>query len=45
MGLGELHEARKCFEKAMRINEKVYGPDHPHVAITATISAGFWSSW
>ena len=30
---GELAEARECFERALKIDEKVYGPDHPTVAI------------
>jgi tetratricopeptide (TPR) repeat protein len=30
--LGELQEARKCFERALKIDEAVYGPDHPVVA-------------
>ena len=31
--LGDLQEARKCFERALKIDEQVYGPDHPDVAI------------
>ena len=30
---GEFTEARKCFERALKIDEKVYVKDHPSVAI------------
>jgi tetratricopeptide (TPR) repeat protein len=30
---GDHQEARKCFERALKIDEKAYGPDHPDVAI------------
>jgi len=30
--LGDLQEAKKCFERALQIAEEVYGPDHPTVA-------------
>ena len=33
---GDLAEARRCQERALRINEAAYGPDHPEVAITLT---------
>ena len=38
--LGELAEARKCFERALKIDEKVYGPDHPAVARDANNLGG-----
>jgi len=31
-GLGDLAAARKCFERALAIGEKAYGPDHRMVA-------------
>jgi len=31
--LGELSEARQCYERALRIDEAAFGPDHPNVAI------------
>ena len=31
-GLGDLAAARKCFERALAIGEKAYGPGHPNVA-------------
>ena len=30
--LGELAQARGCFERALRIDEAAFGPDHPNVA-------------
>ena len=30
--LGDFQEARKCYERALKIDEQVYGPDHPDVA-------------
>ena len=30
--LGEFQEARKYYERALKIDEQVYGPDHPDVA-------------
>jgi len=32
-GRAEFVEARKCFERALKIGETAYGPDHPAVAI------------
>jgi len=32
--LGDPQEAKKNFERALMIEEKVYGPDHPEVAET-----------
>jgi len=32
-GSGNLQKARKCVERALRIDERTYGPDHPNVAI------------
>ncbi|HEX8200753.1 MAG TPA: tetratricopeptide repeat protein [Isosphaeraceae bacterium] len=31
---GDLTEARRCQEQALRIKEEVYGHKHPHVAMT-----------
>jgi len=33
--LGEMEKARECFERALKIDEKIFGPDHPRVAIRA----------
>ncbi|MCJ7444804.1 MAG: tetratricopeptide repeat protein [Methanotrichaceae archaeon] len=30
--LGDLQEAKKCYERALKIDENVYGPDNPEVA-------------
>lgn len=32
-GSAKYHKARECFERALEIGEKVYGKDHPNVAI------------
>jgi len=32
--LGDPQEAKKNFERALKIEEKAYGPDHPEVAGT-----------
>jgi tetratricopeptide (TPR) repeat protein len=32
-GLGDLAAGREHLERALRINEAAYGPDHPEVAI------------
>lgn len=30
--IAEFEQARKCFERALKIAEEIYGPDHPEVA-------------
>jgi tetratricopeptide (TPR) repeat protein len=38
--MGESQEARECIERALHIDEKVYGPDHPNVARDANNLGG-----
>jgi tetratricopeptide (TPR) repeat protein len=33
--LGEMEKARSCFERALKIDEKVFGIEHPSVATKA----------
>jgi len=43
--MGELKEARKYFERALKTDEQVYGPDHSAVPEISTISDRSCLTW